>query len=202
MSTEVGFSLAAFPAIRSDGRGPVETRGMARGHAAGYAAGIRAAADNTEALRDSLRAEHEAALVRMQSECDRAVAVLSAAARALNDRTLPVVVEAQDTLAAAAVDLAEAIIGHTLDDKKRAAHAALTRAIVQLDPVVRAVVRMNPDDLAVLDDNILSQTHVTLIPDPTLACGDAVSELPDGFLDARIGTALARAKAALLGCVQ
>jgi flagellar assembly protein FliH len=138
----------------------------------------------------------------MQSECDRAIAVLTAAARALNDRALPVLAEAQDTLAAAAVELAEAIIGHTLGEKKSAAHAALNRAIAQLDPAVKAVVRMNPDDLAVLDDAVLSQHHVTLVPDPSLACGDAVTELPDGFLDARIGTALARAKAALLGCAQ
>ena len=38
-----------------------------------------------------------------------------------------------------------------------------------------------------------------LVADPTLAPGDAIGRHPDGYLDARITTALSRARAALLG---
>jgi flagellar assembly protein FliH len=37
------------------------------------------------------------------------------------------------------------------------------------------------------------------VPDLSLARGDAIAEYPDGELDARIGSALARARAALAG---
>jgi flagellar assembly protein FliH len=40
---------------------------------------------------------------------------------------------------------------------------------------------------------------VELSPDASIARGDAVADLPVGYLDARIGTAVARARAAILG---
>jgi flagellar assembly protein FliH len=40
---------------------------------------------------------------------------------------------------------------------------------------------------------------VELKADPTLNPGDAVAEYPQGWIDARLGAALDRAKAALLG---
>lgn len=77
--------------------------------------------------------------------------------------------------------------------------------------------RLNPDDLALLveaeaeaeeqaasgGNARTSSTLVTgipaprLVPDPSIAPGDAIGELPAGWLDARISTALARAREAL-----
>jgi len=59
------------------------------------------------------------------------------------------------------------------------------------------VVRLNPSDLAALDPSTIEAAGVALAADPSLARGDAVTEFSNGFLDARISTALARARAAI-----
>jgi len=56
---------------------------------------------------------------------------------------------------------------------------------------------MNPADLATLGPDVLAAAGVTFTPDATLARGDAMTQFPDGYLDARIGSALARVKAAI-----
>ena len=195
MSTE--FSLAQYPTLLGNGPDTNATRGEVRGHAAGYAAGLRAAADDTAALRAQLQADHDRLEQLHRAELDHAVAVLTTATRALNAVALPVVADSEKVLVASALDLAEAIIGHELDDQDASARAALARATAQPINSVSPLVRMNPDDLALLADELLAHREVTFVPDPQLHCGDAIAEFPDGFLDARIGTALERAKRAL-----
>ena len=126
-----------------------------------------------------------------------AIAVLTAATRALNAVALPVVADSEDVLVSSALELAEAVIGHELRDAEGSARAALARVTAQPISSVVPLVRMNPDDLALLADEVLAHQDFTFMPDPQLPRGDAVAELPDGFLDARIGTALQRAKLAL-----
>lgn len=195
MSTE--FSLAQYPTLLSSGHGMNGTRGEVRGHAAGYAAGLRAAEDDTAALRAGLQADHDRLEHARQVEFDRAIAVLTEATRALNAVALPVVADSEGVLVASALELAEAIIGHELCDEEASARAALARATAQPINSVVPLVRMNPDDLALLADDMLAHNDITFVPDPQLHRGDAIAEFPDGFLDARIGTALERAKLAL-----
>lgn len=195
MSTD--FSLAQYPTLVASGQGTNATRGEARGHAAGYAAGLRAAAEHTEALRARLRVDHDRLEQARQTQVEDAIAVLTAATRALNAVALPVVADSEEVLVASALELAEAIIGHELCDEDASARAALARVTAQPATSVVPLVRMNPDDLALLADEVLAHQEVTFVPDPQLNRGDAVAEFPDGFLDARIGTALERAKLAL-----
>lgn len=197
MSTD--FSLAEYPVLLSSGHGANRSRSEVRGHAAGYAAGLRAAAETTEELRADLRAEHDRLERERQAELDRAVAALAAATRALNAAAVPAVSNAQEVLVASALDLAEAVVGHELCDQEGSARAALARATSQPVDSVTPLVRMNPDDLALLADELRLRTDLTFLPDPQLSRGDAIAQLPDGFLDARIGTALERAKSALVG---
>ena len=197
MSTEVSFSAFPLPRIGTSEAGRVETQWKTRGHAAGYAAGLRTAetvlAERLVAMERELSQAKEAA----HAELERAVTVLAAAIRAAEARTLPVVQDSQDALATAAIDLAEAIIGQELSDGPRSARAALTRALGTVPPAELTGIRLHPDDRALLDEDL--PEGVRLIADPTLARGDAIAELPDGYLDARISTALNRAKAAILG---
>jgi flagellar assembly protein FliH len=195
MSTE--FSLAQYPPLLASGQGPNGRRDEVRGHAAGYAAGLRAAAEDTDALRAGLQADHDRLEQARQTGVDGAISVLTAATRALNAVALPVVADSEDVLVASALELAEAIIGHELCDEEASARAALARVTAQPINSVVPLVRMNPDDLALLADEVLAHQDVTFVPDPQLNRGDAVAEFPDGFLDARIGTALERARIAL-----
>lgn len=175
-----------------------EAEGYTRGHAAGYAAGLRRATAEA-ATRDAQRAaEHTAAMAADRARVERAVHVLESAAQALEARTVPVLADAEAELAAAALAIAAAVVGRELSDADDAARAALSRALSGPEESAVISVRLNPDDLALLGDEAL-RSRVVLVPDPGLAPGDAVAVYPDGELDARIGTALARATAALTG---
>ncbi|WP_256041579.1 FliH/SctL family protein [Cryobacterium sp. SO1] len=221
-ATDNDFSALVFPTLADAGesRGPGEDRArierqwQARGHAAGYTEGLRAAAAAVDARVAGLEAEHAELMRATDEQHDRTLAGLNAAVRALEERTVPVLHDVEDTLLDAAIDLAEAIIGHTLADETAAVRAALGRTIADgpagapaagrtishtTGRTVTHTVRLNPHDLAALDVAAVAEAGVTLVADASLSRGDAVSEFPDGYLDARIGSALQRARAALAG---
>jgi flagellar assembly protein FliH len=114
--------------------------------------------------------------------------------------------EIQDVLAASALELAEAILGYEIAQGGNTARAALQRALSSRTPGGSTgvenvtAVRLHPADIAALKANgVVDAPGVELTADPTLNPGDAVAEYPDGWIDARIGTAVARARHALLG---
>ena len=199
MSIDTEFSRVTFPALRSDDTDPFDVQARASGHAAGYAAGLRAASQEIAERTARLDAEHEASMLHGRARVDRAVAVLTAAARALEERTVPVIELSQDAIAASAIELAEAIIGSELSRDGTSARTAVARALGGVDAKTVHVVRMNPVDLSALDDAAIAATGVAFAADESLARGDAVTEFAVGYLDARVSTALARAKAALSG---
>lgn len=193
------FVAMAVPRLGDRALALRQEKAAARGHAAGYADGLRAAQRELDARTARLDAEHGDALRRGDESIGRAVDILHRAARALDESALPLLAESYDTLAAAAIDLAEAIIGYELADGERSARAALDRALAAPNAEEARTVRLHPDDLAALGDDLRGRLAVALAPDPSLARGDAVAEFADGYLDARLSTALARAKAVLRG---
>ena len=80
----------------------------------------------------------------------------------------------------------------------RTARAAVARALDGLDRSLVVGVRLHPADLAALGDAVAASS-VPLVADARLARGDAEVDLPAGLVDARLVTALGRARAALLG---
>lgn len=196
------LTFPSLPATLQQHRADADSR--AAGQAAGYAAGLRAAGAELAGQKAALDAEHRAALLHDRARTDRVIALLTAAALALDSRLLPVVTEAQDAIAASALDLAETIIGAELADGERSAAAALARALAVVDPAEIKTIRMNPLDLSVLQSGVLdemgqSASAVSFTADASIARGDAIADLPLGFLDARIATAVARARTAILG---
>jgi flagellar assembly protein FliH len=173
----------------------------AEGFAAGFAAGAREAArvadlHAREALAARLAQESAAAAATA-----RALDVLATCAAAARARTEPVVADLQATVQLAALELAEALLGAELADHDRSARAALTRALVHADAIEALTVRLHPSDLAALRaaGADAPRDGVVLVADPTLPVGDAVAEHADGYLDARLTTAVARARKALEG---
>ncbi|MDQ0029431.1 FliH/SctL family protein [Arthrobacter bambusae] len=201
MSTEAGFRKVVFPDIQPAARSSKEDRGYTQGHAAGYAAGIRAAAAEQLRLREQLQAEHHAMLDAGRLAVAEAVGVLEAAAAASRRSRGVVLEDAQDVLAASAIELAEAILGYELDNGANTARAALARALGAASGAETiTAVRLHPADLAALAAvDAGNPSGVELKADPALNPGDAIAEYPQGWLDARLSTALERAKAALLG---
>jgi flagellar assembly protein FliH len=199
MSADAGFSTMAFPRLRIAQQERIDEQVIARGHAAGYAEGLRAAALEEEARAARRDTEHAIVLRHAQAKIDRVLELLNAAALALDARAAPVLRESGAALVATAVQLAEAIVGAELRDSETSAQRALARALEHADSGEVHTVRMHPDDLALLEGATASLVGVRFSADPSLARGDAVSEFPEGYLDARIGTALLRVKTTLVG---
>ncbi|QZQ57163.1 hypothetical protein KZI27_10330 [Curtobacterium sp. TC1] len=198
----------AFPVI-GDAAGRERASGAdVRGHAAGYTAGLRAAQAETDALRARLQSEHAALTASLRADTVRRIAVLDAATNAMLSTVAPVLSDAEASVASAATDLAEAIVGYEIrasrptvgpDDGREAritsgAETTVRRALASIDRSVPVAVRLSPADAARVADVDLP---VPVVADPALRDGDAVVDLPDGILDARIATALDRARTAL-----
>ena len=199
MSSDSDFAALTFPALKHPNQDAMDAQSRIQGHAAGYASGLRAAAREAEARVIELNAETAAKLSERNAQLDAALAALDAAARDLHARAIPTIEQVQDVLVASALELAEAILGRELMDTKNSARAALARVLDHADPRTLLTVRMNPDDIAELDAAGRPASGVEIIADDTIARGDALGDFSDGYLDARIQTALARARAALLG---
>jgi len=183
--TETEHERAAMAAARS------------RGYAAGFAEGRRAAAE--EQAHWLSRAE-DARAAESAEAADR-LAVLAAALRGaaveLREATVPVLAEAESALVEAAFELAGVVVGVALQDRLTAARAAVDRVVSAADGGAVPAIRLHPDDVAELRRTGYVGDEVRLVADPTLSPGDAVGELPTGWLDARIHEALERAKEAL-----
>ncbi|MET0934135.1 MAG: FliH/SctL family protein [Mycetocola sp.] len=199
MLTELSFHPVSLPSLAHHDADRIETQSRTRGHAAGYAAGLRAAEKERLEQRAACEAEHAEVLRAARASVESALTALAAAIRSADARMLPVLQASDDTLAAAALDLAEAVLGHELADGDRSARAALGRALGAVPTAELTSIRMNPGDLALIDPELRASAGVDLVADGALHPGDALALLPDGYVDARIGTALARARAALLG---
>ncbi|WP_146364184.1 FliH/SctL family protein [Arthrobacter yangruifuii] len=200
MSTDQqAFSRLVYTALGATDEAHLNAQVEARGHAAGYAAGLRAAAADTEVLRRTLREQHDDGMRRGQERIDRSLAALNSAVFSLEGSTVALITDMQDVLAAASFELAEALLGRELADGDTSARAALTRALEGVDTDLVQRVRMHPVDLASLDEDTLRRARVEFVGDPGLNRGDAVTEFPDGYLDASLGSAVRRAREALLG---
>ncbi|MCB2411974.1 flagellar assembly protein FliH [Demequina sp. TTPB684] len=203
MSTEPSvstFKPAAITPHRSDTDNPTR----AAGFAAGWAAGARAAADAAKADRERMAQEHAAREAARDAATARAVAALGEAIEQWHSRAVPVLDDARRSVYAAALDLASAVLQREVEPGAGSARTLLTRALdlpVEASPTV---LRLHPQDL--LHVNLLIESGqadvpagLTLVPDSRLEPGDAITEHENGALDARISTALARAREVLLG---
>ena len=193
------FERAVVGRAPDAARDEASDRARAGGYAAGYAAGAREAARVAMAQAEQLRVLQRDEADRRAEQFDAALQVLARAAAAAAARTAPVLAEAAGVLHTAALELATAVLGCELADAERSARAALARVLDTPVPAGLQTVRLHPRDLEALRTAgvVPGIAGVELVADPHLAPGDAVGEHPDGFLDARIGAALDRARAAL-----
>jgi flagellar assembly protein FliH len=189
------FATLDFPSLRNRAGDDLQAR--VHGHAAGYAAGLKSAQAELALRRTELEAQARVAAADARARVDAALTALHTATRALDARLAPAVADAESTLADAAVDIAEAVLGRELAAGADSAESALRRVLGQPEANTIVTVRMNPADLHALHEDIRVAAGVALQADASLAPGDAVAQLPDGYLDARIGAALERARAAL-----
>ena len=121
---------------------------------------------------------------------------IQAIADAVASRDNLVIDEMKSALMEAAVTLAEALLGVELSEAETGAKAALKRALSMNDPKEIVSVHLNPQDVVTLH-NLGVESPVELVPDKELDPGDAVAYMPEGLLDARLSSAIRRAREAL-----
>ena len=165
-----------------------------RGYDDGYQAGM---AEGLAAGRAAAAAESAATVARLET-VGRS---LAAAAEELRRRQALELAGLEDALARAAVDLASAIIGRELELAVSPGADALARALALVPAGSTAVARLQPSDAAALGEAPLGEAPgaLTLIPDPAVEPGGCILEVGDSRIDAQLGPALDRVRAALLG---
>jgi flagellar assembly protein FliH len=197
--TSRAFTAVAYPDVSSRPHSEAEDQARARGYAAGFAQGAREAEREFAARRAQLDAGFAEAAERADVALQHRIAAVELMLRALEARLEPVVESAQESLAASAMDLAEAILGVELRDAGTSAKSIVARVLSTVDAAEATIVRVHPGELPLLTGLFGGHDALQLVGDDSLDRGDAVAELPSGFVDARISTALARARHALLG---
>jgi flagellar assembly protein FliH len=195
MSIDTAFSELSYPTLFSAAAEEENERARVRGHSAGYAAGLRAAEAEVARIAEHARDEREALRADGATALASALAALEAATSHVSEIASLVLAESDAALAAAAIELAESILGHELADGEASARVALSRALATVDPATVLDIRVSPVDLAVLSANDIESSGVRIVADPDLARGDAVVDVPEGRVDARISSALDRARA-------
>lgn len=165
-----------------------------RGYTAGYADGRQKAdaeAREAAASADALRAAQAQAHAEAVS---RALAALTTAQESYATSAASLAGVTEDKVIALAVELAEAIIGAELSDTVQAALNAAARSSRVAVSHPSAVVALNPGDLSVLDGLGELPETVTFESSVEIAPGDSAVHLPDGEVDLRVSTAIARVR--------
>ncbi|HEY0487235.1 MAG TPA: FliH/SctL family protein [Mycobacteriales bacterium] len=179
----------------------VREAARAEGYSAGWADGRRVAAAEARTRAAAVAGEVAASEHARRASHESAMAAVARAAGELERRVVPVAEEMAEAVLTAALVLAQAVLGRELAITTDGGADALRRAL-DLVPRLRPVtVRLNPADLATLavhDSTAeFDGRQVTLVPDATLAPGDAVALCDATEIDARLGAALDRAAKAL-----
>lgn len=196
MSADV-FSPASFPRLRDADAEALRERERERGYADGHAEGFRAGLARVEAeaaRADAARAAADAALRR---DVGSAVTALQTAAARLTARARELTAASERDVSARAVDLAELIVSAELSEPGVAAVAAVRRALSAHDADDVRAIRLSPDDVLALDAQGGLPEDIQVTADAALMPGDAIVVVDDGFVDARIGAALDRARRAV-----
>lgn len=173
------------------------------GYAEGWAQGQRAAASEAQAGIERARAAEQAHEQRRTAALAHAVNALGRAVTGLETQLTPNLHELQEAILAHAFELAEAIVGRTLDDPAGRGTDALRRAMAVAPAHGEIVVNLHPDDYRNLVGSATGADYnyegrpVRLRPDPALRPGDAVAETGSTSVDASIATAVRRARDAL-----
>jgi flagellar assembly protein FliH len=174
---------------------------LAAGYAEGWAQGQREAKVAAQAAEAQAQAAEQELAQGRAATLQRAVGAVLTAADQLNQRSVPVIAELEDLVLRSAVELAEALLGRALADSPERGLDALRRALALAPAAGTLTVRLHPEDVDALGapggDYLLGGRSVTLVPDVSLAPGDAVAELGTTTIDARLADAVRRVRAVL-----
>lgn len=180
---------AGYAAGYEEGYAEGHAEGKAVGYAEGYQRGNEEAADRALQFMQ----EREA---RLRDALD----ALASAAAACNERQRAAIDDIEESIVSAIFDLAETVVGRELSHTRTPGRDALARALSLAKTHGPAVARLHPQDLETVGDlsELVPGRTIELVGDPSVEPGGCILEAGAQRVDAQIGTAIARAKQALL----
>ncbi|MBU2663102.1 flagellar assembly protein [Actinoplanes bogorensis] len=198
-----GVDLRTGLPVDGDSLERAKQQARTSGYAEGWAQGQREAAAAAEGAAARAQAAEQAHEQRRSHALGQAVNALGRAVTDLENQLMPTFAELQEVLLAHAFELAEAIVGRSLDDAEGRTAGAVRRAMQAVPEAGQLVVSLHPDDYHTLvgeggdTEFEYEGRRVRLRPDATLHPGDAVAETGMATVDATIAAAVARARDAL-----
>ena len=198
----LAFDFTSDAAVPSRLVEQARSEARAVGYAQGWAHGLRDAAESQAGERAAANAERAVLRDRQEQQIASALQALQAAATEMRQSTMRVTDDIEDQILAAAVELAEALLGRELRDRDAAASAALAR-VLQLAPANEPVtVWLHPLDHETLTGPAASALigrvegatgrGLAFETDPELQPGDARARCGSTTIDARLSAGVAR----------
>jgi flagellar assembly protein FliH len=173
----------------------------AAGYAEGWASGTQAARAQALSEAEVARIERMRAATALRLKGHTALESVERAATALERRAVAGAEQLEDLILSAALQIAEAVVGHALRDDAVRGRAALARVLALAPDREPVEVRLHPEDHELLtageDYAAGSDRTITLVADPRLQPGDAVALCGATEIDARISEGIARVRQAL-----
>jgi flagellar assembly protein FliH len=170
----------------------------AQGYAQGWAEGRRAAEVRAQAAAEELAQRRAEGDRHRQAEHATTLRALEDAATQLRQSLSGACAAVESHVVEAALQIAEAVVGRELALAEDPAADALRRALRLLPPDTTAfTVRLNREDSAGLDSEVLAGHTATVVADPAVSRGEAVVETDTFVIDAGVDAALERVRAVL-----
>jgi flagellar assembly protein FliH len=176
VSARSARAIVVSPELVESARQEGYTAGFEEGYAAGYTHGIDDARRHVDLL-------------------GQLVQKLGHEAEALAGRQATSAIDIEEQVVAAALRIAEVIVGHELAQPDDHGRDAIARALA-LAPVHGDVtVRLHPADIAVMSDpaELAPGRVLVIVSDPSLSPGDCIVDVAACRIDARVGAAIQRA---------
>jgi flagellar assembly protein FliH len=170
----------------------------AQGYATGWAEGRRAGEARSRVEAEEAARLRDEAEARRRDEHQVGLRSLDAAAETLRDRLAEACEAVEAHVLEAALQIAEAVLGRELAVATDPGADAVRRALTVMPADVSTfTLRLNPGDVAGLDETVLAGHTVTVVADPAVAIGDAVAETDTMVIDASVASALQRVREVL-----
>ncbi|MGC1513864.1 MAG: FliH/SctL family protein [Acidimicrobiales bacterium] len=152
------------------------------------------------AVEQAAAAERDAWLQEQGRRLGSALDALASAVVEFQIRRTLDLTNLEDHVATAAFDLAAALLGRELELTRSPGRDAVARALALAPPNESLVVRLNPADVETLGsiEDLLPGRRYQVLSDPSVESGGCLLDAKDSQVDARLTTAMARARQAML----
>ena len=167
--------------------------GYNEGKAVGYADGYQAGNEKAAAAALDAAMERDA---RLRAALD----ALTTAASECNTRQAASIADMEQTIVDAVFDLAQTLLGRELSHTRTPGRDALARALSMVRDHGNVVAHLHPDDIDTVGDlaELAPGRVITIVPDASVEPAGCILEAGAMKVDAQLGTAIERAKRALL----